>query len=301
MRRAIACIARLSAGTTHRSLLIAAALEPLFWQYRVNIALYGHNHAVQRLSAAYAGNLVQRSVARTRVSDNATIWHHQNPQATVHMVAGTAGAAFTVTRNTGANIPAWSELVFYRYGYARIILHNATHLDWEWVANDGGGAVLDRMSIMQTNASAPWVLPSAPPSPSLTAAAAAGIAAGVVVGAAAVILVVVRIHTGQWPACSIVSFGEGVPMGIAAEEEEAAIVDAAIAASVPILRSVSGHATPGATSPVGYVPPVVTVPAPSGPPVAPAAPGNVVIGPGGARIAIVRAVAPPPTGAGARG
>ena len=30
-------------------------VEPLFWKYRVNLAMYGHNHAVQRLSAAFAG------------------------------------------------------------------------------------------------------------------------------------------------------------------------------------------------------------------------------------------------------
>jgi predicted phosphohydrolase len=62
--------------------LMRQHLEPLVWQYQVNLALYGHNHAVQRHSAAYDGRVVQASVAAVIDGEPARL--QLNPQATVH-------------------------------------------------------------------------------------------------------------------------------------------------------------------------------------------------------------------------
>jgi hypothetical protein len=49
---------------------------------------------------------------------------HYYPNATVHMVVGTGGASFT--NNSRTPSPSWSERVFYRYGYSRLIVYNAS-------------------------------------------------------------------------------------------------------------------------------------------------------------------------------
>lgn len=56
---------------------------------------------------------------------------HCAPAAAVHVVAGTGGAAFT--RNARSPPPAWSERVFYEYGYARVTVFNGERRVGGWV------------------------------------------------------------------------------------------------------------------------------------------------------------------------
>ena len=74
--------------------LLIEHIEPLLWQYRVNIGFYGHNHAVQRQAAVYKSKVVQYSTPVVDEENN-TVYTHVDPQATVHMVIGTGGAPFT--------------------------------------------------------------------------------------------------------------------------------------------------------------------------------------------------------------
>jgi len=137
--------------------LLIQQVEPLLWRYRVNLAFYGHNHAVQRQAAVLNKTVVQASVPE--LDGQGVVTHmHRDPQATVHMVVGTGGAAFTV--NYVTPYPAWSEMVMYEYGYALVSSVNESYLEWSWFSS-GSGALLDRMVITQsTNWSQPWVLPS---------------------------------------------------------------------------------------------------------------------------------------------
>jgi hypothetical protein len=131
-------------------------IEPLMWKYRVNLAFWGHNHVVQRQSAVLNKTVVQRStqIYPEEYGEIATNVH-TDPQATVHMVIGTAGAQFTV--NFMEPYPEWNEMVTYRWGYARVQTVDANTLEWEWV--DGlDNAVYDRMRITQ-NVTDSWVLP----------------------------------------------------------------------------------------------------------------------------------------------
>ena len=72
--------------------LLIENIEPLLWRYRVNLAFWGHNHVVQRHSAVLNKTVVQRS---TQLYENGYGEIATNlftdPQATVHMVIGTAG------------------------------------------------------------------------------------------------------------------------------------------------------------------------------------------------------------------
>lgn len=137
-----------------------ANMEHLLFKYRVNIGFYGHNHAVQRMSAVY-NSKVEQAASMTLDADGNEIAWHTNPQATVHMVIGTGGAKFTV--NYIDPYPEWCEKVFYQYGYAKVTAVNETYLFWEWIdASDN--IVYDRMVITQsTNFDEPWVLTSTSP------------------------------------------------------------------------------------------------------------------------------------------
>jgi hypothetical protein len=134
-----------------------ANLEHLLFKYRVNIGFYGHNHAVQRMSAVYDSKVEQAARVGTDESGN-SVAYHEDPQATVHMVIGTGGAKFTVNYYTP--YPEWCEEVFYRYGYAKVSAVNATYLNWEWIdASDN--LIYDRMVITQsTDFTESWVLSS---------------------------------------------------------------------------------------------------------------------------------------------
>jgi hypothetical protein len=137
--------------------LMIANLEPLLWKYRVNFAFYGHNHAVQRQSAVLNKTVIQAAVPVVQPSGE-TIYVHDNPQATVHLVIGTGGAQFTINAVTPP--PAWNELVFYKYGYSKLTAVNASCLDWVWIESSTG-LVQDHMVLYQTDPDAPWVLPAA--------------------------------------------------------------------------------------------------------------------------------------------
>lgn len=132
-----------------------ANLEHLLFKYRVNLGFYGHNHAVQRMSAVYDSVVEQAATIVPDADGNEVAWH-ENPQATVHMVIGTGGAKFT--QNFVEPYPAWCEKVFYQYGYARVLAVNESYLKWEWVdASDN--VIYDQMVITQTtDFSEPWVL-----------------------------------------------------------------------------------------------------------------------------------------------
>ena len=156
------------------SALMQQHLEPLIWAGQVNLALYGHNHAVQRLSAAYGNRLVQASLPATMDGQPARLQY--DPQATVHYVVGNGGAGFT--RNFQTPSPPWCEMVEYQFGLGVLTAHNASHLQWRVLENTQA-RVIDNLWIVRPNASAPWVLPPQPPSGS------GGISTAQIVGAVA--------------------------------------------------------------------------------------------------------------------
>eukprot|EP00595_Chromulina_sp_UTEXLB2642_P000140 CAMPEP_0196762356 /NCGR_PEP_ID=MMETSP1095-20130614/1766_1 /TAXON_ID=96789 ORGANISM="Chromulina nebulosa, Strain UTEXLB2642" /NCGR_SAMPLE_ID=MMETSP1095 /ASSEMBLY_ACC=CAM_ASM_000446 /LENGTH=371 /DNA_ID=CAMNT_0042113033 /DNA_START=1060 /DNA_END=2175 /DNA_ORIENTATION=+ len=136
--------------------LLIESIEPLLWKYRVNIGVYGHNHAVQRQSAVLNKTVIQAAVEKVD-SEGQSVYVHDNPQATVHFIVGTGGAKFTIN---GLNPPPdWNELTFYQYGYAKATAVNESYLDWKWY-NSITGELIDHMVITQDNPDTPWVLPT---------------------------------------------------------------------------------------------------------------------------------------------
>jgi len=134
--------------------LMIEHLEPLLWKYKVNLGFYGHNHVVQRHSAVFQKQTVQRAEERKDSSGNSVYWH-ENPQATVHLIVGTGGAGFTI--NAVEPRPDWNENYFYQWGYSTVVAHNATHLSWEWT-DSSDNIVYDRMVITQNPNEKSWHL-----------------------------------------------------------------------------------------------------------------------------------------------
>ena len=62
---------------------------------KVTLALYGHNHRLERISAAFANKTVLASVPVTSPVDGTVTHVYERPTATVHYVAGTGGAGYT--------------------------------------------------------------------------------------------------------------------------------------------------------------------------------------------------------------
>jgi hypothetical protein len=134
--------------------LMILHLEPLLWKYRVNVGFYGHNHVVQRQTAVLNRQVIQKSEERKDAEGN-SVFYHEDPQATVHWVIGTAGASFTVTAVDPK--PEWNEMYMYEYGYARVTAVNASYLDWQWV-HSMSGEVWEHVVLTQSDPTQPWKL-----------------------------------------------------------------------------------------------------------------------------------------------
>lgn len=132
-------------------------IEPLLWKYKVNVAFWGHNHVVQRMSAVLNKTVIQEATMVKSTSGGVDTAWHDDPQATVHMVIGTAGASFT--KNAVYPYPVWCEEVFYRWGYAAVEAVNATYLDWTWFESNTS-VVYDHMVIIQKDPFAPFIIDS---------------------------------------------------------------------------------------------------------------------------------------------
>ena len=139
--------------------LLQMHVEPVTHAAKVTLMLYGHNHRLERISAAYQNKTVDASQPRPDGSAAGGVLHvYDKPRATVHYVAGTAGANFTpndcVSRGM-PECPEWSESVVYAHGYLRFTALNASALRFDYVDSDSDdGAIIDSAVIIQDLAQA---------------------------------------------------------------------------------------------------------------------------------------------------
>ncbi|XP_075234057.1 acid phosphatase type 7 [Lycorma delicatula] len=107
-------------------------LEKLFYDYGVDLEIWAHEHSYERLWPVY----------NTVVYNGTLEEPYTNPRAPVHVVTGSAGCR----ENTDGFIPKpqpWSAFRSSDYGYARLKIHNATHIHIEQVSDDKGGQIID--------------------------------------------------------------------------------------------------------------------------------------------------------------
>lgn len=125
-------------------------LEPLLHAHGVDLAVYGHNHAMQRYCAANGGKCLARSSPQHTVSPSgmAGTWAvYDHPPTTVHVLVGSAGAGFSNNQETDP-VPAFVEVQDYWFGYINLEVANATHL-FATFRDVTTGAIADKWAIFK--------------------------------------------------------------------------------------------------------------------------------------------------------
>lgn len=116
----------------------APGLEDLFYQNGVDLELWAHEHAYERLWPVYDYKVFNGSSEEPYV----------NPKAPVHIITGSAGCR---EKHDGF-IPKprdWSAFRSTDYGYTRMRLINSTHLYLQQVSDDQYGRVIDQMLLVK--------------------------------------------------------------------------------------------------------------------------------------------------------
>ena len=144
------CSAPETPGTSDSAVmdLLIQNVEPLLYEYKVDLGFYGHNHAVQRHASVYQKEVMQHSTKVVN-SDGSVSHVFEDPPATVHMVVGTGGAMFTMNAVNDPQ-PDWNELFFYEYGYAKVTAVDAGRLEWTWM-NSQTNQPMDNTVIIQNS------------------------------------------------------------------------------------------------------------------------------------------------------
>ncbi|XP_049768957.1 acid phosphatase type 7-like isoform X1 [Schistocerca cancellata] len=113
-------------------------LENLFYEYGVDLLLWGHQHSYERLWPVYNHEVKNGSIEEP----------YRNPGAPVHIITGSAGcwegkSPFVLPA------PEWSAFRSTDFGYTRLLFQNVSHLLIEQVSVDKGGQVIDSFWIMK--------------------------------------------------------------------------------------------------------------------------------------------------------
>ncbi|ALC48861.1 CG1637, partial [Drosophila busckii] len=114
-------------------------LEPLLYEYGVDVAIWAHEHSYERLWPIYDYNVRNGTYSSP----------YENPRAPVHIVTGSAGCKEGREPFKG-KIPEWSAFHSQDYGYTRLKAHNRTHLYFEQVSDDQQGAIIDKFWLIKS-------------------------------------------------------------------------------------------------------------------------------------------------------
>jgi predicted phosphodiesterase len=134
----------------------AHGLEELFRKHRVDLFLNGHEHNYERLYPTYKsapGSFGRAGAAGGNAANPEVITNADSP---VYIIDGAAGNREKHEPFTRAQ-PAWSAFRSNSYGYGRLTVFNATHLQYEHVQTDDEpeyaattGTVIDAMLLVKT-------------------------------------------------------------------------------------------------------------------------------------------------------
>lgn len=122
---------------THTVSIVRDAVEDIFYKYGVDVELWGHEHSYERLWPIYNRTVYNGSDAEP----------YTNPKAPVHIITGSAGCRERIT-----NFGPWRPFDAFRsedYGYTRMHILNGTHIDFEQVSDDKGGAIVDKFTLIK--------------------------------------------------------------------------------------------------------------------------------------------------------
>ncbi|XP_041468978.1 acid phosphatase type 7-like [Lytechinus variegatus] len=117
--------------------IIRSAVEELFYNNGVDVEFWAHEHSYERLWPVY-----NRKVYNGSLSEPYT-----NPKAPVHIITGSAGCR--ERRDPFSNTEPWDAFRSNDYGYTKMHIINTTHIDFEQISDDKGGAVIDSFTLIK--------------------------------------------------------------------------------------------------------------------------------------------------------
>ena len=105
-------------------------MDDLLAQHNVDLYLTAHEHDYERTLPIYRGQFEPQP--------NHT---YTNPRFPIHVVSGSAGCQEGLEYFDEYLFPAWSVVRSPTYGYGHLVVHNATHMYWEQVLDEGKGGL----------------------------------------------------------------------------------------------------------------------------------------------------------------
>lgn len=120
--------------------IVEDAFEELFYDYQVDLMLYGHVHAYERFAPAYRN----QSVA----SEYSDLHTEFNAKAPIEIISGLPGQDESYAPVSKTPLP-YSLAQTDEKSYARLTIYNETHLYWEQVASIDQ-RILDYLTIVKT-------------------------------------------------------------------------------------------------------------------------------------------------------
>jgi hypothetical protein len=127
-------------------------IEPLLLEARVDVAVWGHNHVMQRFcllrnrSCTQHSHMEQDAAAGGQVS----VFDVREYSGVLHLVLGAAGAAFT--RNVHMPWLPMTENAFYEFGYGRFTVQGNETLLWQWLDNEQPAGMVRDAVLLQRRA-----------------------------------------------------------------------------------------------------------------------------------------------------
>lgn len=111
-------------------------LEDLFYNHKVDVEIWAHEHSYERFLPLYNYKVMNGSMEQPYV----------NPKGPVHIVTGSAGCK--EGREPFSRVkPKWSAYRSRDYGYTRMKAMNHTHIYFEQVSDDKNGSIIDSVWI----------------------------------------------------------------------------------------------------------------------------------------------------------
>tara|TARA_B100000700_G_scaffold318585_1_gene412034 strand:- start:2907 stop:3590 length:684 start_codon:yes stop_codon:yes gene_type:complete len=118
-------------------------LDALFYNYNVDLELWGHEHTYERSYPLYRHTPYFKNIKRI----NGTDYYH-NPLAPVHIISGSPGNKEMNGLPVNFTKNDWSAVKSSAYGFSHMEIHNNTHLHISQV-NSKTGDLIDNFWIIK--------------------------------------------------------------------------------------------------------------------------------------------------------
>eukprot|EP01104_Vermistella_antarctica_P011669 TRINITY_DN3285_c0_g1_i3.p1 TRINITY_DN3285_c0_g1~~TRINITY_DN3285_c0_g1_i3.p1 ORF type:complete len:278 (-),score=33.14 TRINITY_DN3285_c0_g1_i3:37-870(-) len=116
-------------------------MEPLLWEYGVDLYLSGHEHSYERLFPVYDSTVMNGTTVQNEP--------YTDPGAPVHVITGSAGCKEMLEDFAGPAGP-WSAVRSTTFGFGQMKIFNSSHLLWEQIL-DLDGSVLDDFMLVKNS------------------------------------------------------------------------------------------------------------------------------------------------------